>query len=256
MAGKGVDAIPVRAPREWDAAWFERFVREVLALADVRNAVEGAGISITSNPNDPATLSAAADVQTLLDATLVTVTASELDNARVLDGETDVIEIDDQGETVVVKLRPRGIGLGKLADIPGLAVVGSPLPGNGPALAIQSSNDDTVVRRVDGRLSWGQLTAGMFADDTVPDAALSENVALYDGDVAGFTAGTFADERIAESNVTQHEAALSIGFDQLEGVPQIPGGLSEFADDAAAETGGIAVNGLYRTGSVVKIRVA
>lgn len=33
-------------------------------------------------------------------------------------------------------------------------------------------------------------------------------------------------------------------------------GLSNFADDAAAAVGGVPVNGLYRTGSVVKIRVS
>lgn len=33
-------------------------------------------------------------------------------------------------------------------------------------------------------------------------------------------------------------------------------GLSEYADDTAAATGGVPVDGLYRTGSVLKIRVA
>lgn len=32
--------------------------------------------------------------------------------------------------------------------------------------------------------------------------------------------------------------------------------LSDFADDAAAQAGGIAVGGLYRTASAVKVRVA
>lgn len=32
--------------------------------------------------------------------------------------------------------------------------------------------------------------------------------------------------------------------------------LSDFADDAAAAAGGIAINGLYRTASAVKVRVA
>ena len=31
--------------------------------------------------------------------------------------------------------------------------------------------------------------------------------------------------------------------------------LQEFADDSAAEAGGVPVGGLYRTGSVVKVRV-
>ncbi|HEU4611533.1 MAG TPA: hypothetical protein VFS15_05630, partial [Kofleriaceae bacterium] len=57
MSGNGLDAIPIRAPREWDPAWFERFVREVLAKADVRNAVAGSGVSIEGNSSDVATIS-------------------------------------------------------------------------------------------------------------------------------------------------------------------------------------------------------
>src|SRR5690606_28317634 len=41
------------------------------------------------------------------------------------------------------------------------------------------------------------------------------------GDVGQFTSGTFDDARIAESNVTQHQAALSIGWSQLTDVPPI-----------------------------------
>jgi len=37
-------------------------------------------------------------------------------------------------------------------------------------------------------------------------------------DASAITTGTFDDDRIAESNVTQHEAALSIGWDQLTSV--------------------------------------
>ena len=33
-------------------------------------------------------------------------------------------------------------------------------------------------------------------------------------------------------------------------------GLPAYADDAAAAAGGVAINGLYRTGSVIKIRVS
>lgn len=35
----------------------------------------------------------------------------------------------------------------------------------------------------------------------------------------------------------------------------IVGGLQDFADDTAAEAGGVPINGLYRNGSVVMIRV-
>lgn len=35
----------------------------------------------------------------------------------------------------------------------------------------------------------------------------------------------------------------------------LPSGLSDYADDAAASAGGVPIKGLYRTGSIVKIRV-
>jgi len=34
------------------------------------------------------------------------------------------------------------------------------------------------------------------------------------------------------------------------------GALQDFADDTAADAGGVPVGGLYRTGSVIKVRVA
>lgn len=41
----------------------------------------------------------------------------------------------------------------------------------------------------------------------------------------------------------------------VSGNPGFPG-LSNYADDAAAATGGVPVGGLYRTASAVKVRVA
>ena len=47
---------PLRIPDQWSAAWFRQFVIEVLAKADVRNAV-GDGATITSTGNSVATIS-------------------------------------------------------------------------------------------------------------------------------------------------------------------------------------------------------
>lgn len=261
----GLQNIPLRVPEEWSAAWFERFVRETLSLADVRNAIEGTGISISGTSDENATISASEDVEALTQATLLTLTPSALTNAfRVV--PQDGILLSPASPDVLLELADNGIPAVKLQAIPlakfgpitELSVLGAPVAAGGvnAVEAIASSSNDTLLRRAADVLEWGQLTAGMFPAAVIPDAALSANVALYDADVASFTTGQFADARISESSVTQHEAALAIGFDQLTGVPQIPGGLQEFADDAAATTGGIAVNGLYRTGSVVKIRVS
>jgi hypothetical protein len=46
-------------PKDWDPAWFRSFVNNLLKGADVRNAIAGAGITITGNISSPyATISA------------------------------------------------------------------------------------------------------------------------------------------------------------------------------------------------------
>lgn len=59
----GVEKYPIRVPPEWERAlpgftvWFQRFVRDVLSKADIRNAI-GDGVTITGSPVTVATLSA------------------------------------------------------------------------------------------------------------------------------------------------------------------------------------------------------
>lgn len=51
-------------------------------------------------------------------------------------------------------------------------------------------------------------------------------------------------------------AMIDVVYDEGDETTNIKMTLLEFADDAAAATGGVPVTGLYRTGSVVKIRVS
>lgn len=51
----GIQSTPLRIPDVWDASWFRTFVAEVMAKADVRNAI-GQGVTITSDGNSVATL--------------------------------------------------------------------------------------------------------------------------------------------------------------------------------------------------------
>lgn len=46
---------PLRIPEVWDAAWWRTYTAEVLAKADVRNAI-GEGVTITSDGNSFATI--------------------------------------------------------------------------------------------------------------------------------------------------------------------------------------------------------
>lgn len=57
----GIQNLPLRVPREWSASWFEKFVIEVLAPMDVRNA-QGSGVTVSSDGNSVATLDATVEL--------------------------------------------------------------------------------------------------------------------------------------------------------------------------------------------------
>ena len=56
----GIQKTPLRIPDQWSASWFRVFVSEVMAKADVRNAI-GYGVTISSDGNSVATISADAE---------------------------------------------------------------------------------------------------------------------------------------------------------------------------------------------------
>lgn len=58
----GLERIPIQAPAEWDPDWFSRFVREVLAPADARNALGAGGITIGRGAGGVATITGAGQV--------------------------------------------------------------------------------------------------------------------------------------------------------------------------------------------------
>lgn len=67
-----------------------------------------------------------------------------------------------------------------IAQITGQAVLGVATAGAGDLAAISAGTDDRILRQTSGSLNFGQLTAGMFPNTIVPDAALSTNVPLKD----------------------------------------------------------------------------
>jgi len=73
----------------------------------------------------------------------------------------------------------------------------------------------TVTIGGGGTTTWGDVV-GTLADQTDLQAALdAKAVSGHVHSTNNITSGTFIDARIAQSNITQHEAALSIGIDQL-----------------------------------------
>lgn len=60
----GIQRVAMRVPEQWNADWFRKFIVEVLAKSDVRNAV-GLGVQVTSAGNSVATLSVDAGLAAL-----------------------------------------------------------------------------------------------------------------------------------------------------------------------------------------------
>lgn len=145
MAGQGLQLIPFRIPEKWDAAWYGRHLKEVLALADTRNAIEGSGIVITGQPGEAATISTSEDLQNLLLQSFVVASPSGFLNfERVLAGETGVIDIDDGGanSTITVSIEDHGINLGKLVELSGAGILGNPVDAVGE---IQNINPEQAL---------------------------------------------------------------------------------------------------------------
>lgn len=149
MAGQGIQFLPLsRIPAKWDPTWFALFCREVLALADTRNATEGSGITITGQPGEVATISASDDLQNLLLQSFVVAQPSGfLQFERTLAGEDGVIQILDGGpnSNITAALVDYGITLGKLRKLSGLAILGNPVDGIGEIQAIQPEADKSVL---------------------------------------------------------------------------------------------------------------
>lgn len=168
MPGQGLQNIPLRIPERWDAAWFASFVRDVLALADARNVIEGPGIEITGNSDVAATFSTSDDLQQLKDQNYIVAEPSAfLANERILAGQNGVVSIDDDGAggDITVGIETHGIGAIQLRQSVATAVMGNPtnVPANLDDIA--AASNDTVLRRVSDALDFGQLTVGMAPND-------------------------------------------------------------------------------------------
>lgn len=161
MAGQGLDRIPLRIPERWDPGWFETFVRDVLSLADVRNATEGAGISIEGTSDGPATLAASADVLALLTAPFVTATPQPLlTQSRTLEAGVGV-SLDDDGAGGTITINVSGVEWLSILDVP---IYVSSVSGDSPAWDFQVDGDVvgyTGIAAANDGIATGSLTGDL-----------------------------------------------------------------------------------------------
>lgn len=164
----GLQNIPAwRIPSKWDAAWFQDFIQQVLRFSDVRNSIEGAGIQITGESSEPATISATENLLQLLEQNYILATTSLfLPNERVLDGQSGTILITDKGpgSTIVVGIVPNGIGPAQFRQSTALSVVGRPQANSGNVNDIVSNADGDILRQSGTTLSFGSIFAASVSD--------------------------------------------------------------------------------------------
>lgn len=165
---EGLQKIPAyRIPEKWDASWFSQFIREVLAFADTRNAIAGPGVTISGNPDEPATITAEADVLQLLEQNYVLATPSLfLPNERILDGQTGKVKILDlgPGNQIIVAIVENGIGAEQIRQSTGNSVVGRSDATDGNIVDIVALNEGDVLRLAGGILDFGGISAASIAD--------------------------------------------------------------------------------------------
>ncbi len=157
MPGTGIQNVPLRFPREapqWFVEWMRAFVRDVLVPLDVRNSIEGLGISVTGTPDQPATISASEDLGQLFDAGFAMAEADPLlPNARTLvAGDGLFVSDSGAGGNLTISVPDNGLQLVKLQQISPLSVLGNDQSSSADVRRIASYDDDTLLRIVGGAL--------------------------------------------------------------------------------------------------------
>lgn len=140
--------------------------------------------------------------------------------------------------------------------------------GNNTVVSLYS--DGTTLRRYTEGATASGVAGALLAANNLSDLASAATARTnLGGTTVGKAVFTAASEAAAQTaigatvtgasvltaaNAAAGRTALAAAANTLAGVASVS--LSDYADDAAAAVGGIAVGSLYRTGSIIKVRVA
>lgn len=213
MPAQGLQFIQLRIPPRWDPVWFEQFVRDVLSKADVRNAIEGPGVTIEGTSAERPIITATADLLDLLEQNFILATSSSfLARERVLDGEDDVVTATDEGPggRFIIGIKTNGIGPSKFRRSVALSVVGRRQDTDGNVNDIAAADDNTFLVRRGNVLTFdGLADADIPADiarDTEVVAAASAAQAAAEATAAAALAAHVADPDPHPDYLTEAEA--------------------------------------------------
>lgn len=222
MPGQGIQYLPLsRIPEKWDPKWFAQFCREVLALADTRNAIEGSGITITGQPGEPATVSTSADLTNLLLQTFVLATPSGFLNfERVLAGAGGLSIVDGGANgNITVTVNDYALTLGKLIQLSTMGVLGNPTDVTGAVQNIQANGDKSVLH-VNGVLMEFTTIDSTYVSDFAEAAQDAVGGILTDSTSIDFTYNDGANT-ITATVITANPTAL-IGLAAVNGTAATP----------------------------------
>lgn len=166
---KGLDGIPTATIPDDPAAfiaWFKSVgIKRWLANADVRNAVQGPGVSITGNLSTPATIDVSTAVSALFKQPYVLVgnpvAPAVMTDYRSIAGEGGVVSITDGGAegTVTVGIDTNGIGNTQLRQGAAASVIGNATATLANVADIAASTDGQLLQRTSGTLAFSSAIA-------------------------------------------------------------------------------------------------
>jgi hypothetical protein len=129
-------------------------------------------------------------------------------NDRVLARTSDSVAF----QQLTVGMAPDAVWtFAKLQNADAVSVLGRSANSSGVMDEIAAGANDRILRRVSNALDFGQLTAGMFPNTVVPDAALSTNVPLLNG-TQSFTALNTFTKSYATAGAALKFSSTSPGF--------------------------------------------
>jgi len=82
-------------------------------------------------------------------------------------------------------------------------------------VTIDAKGRVTSLSDQDIAIAASQVTSGTFADARISETSVTQHQGSIDIDASQVTSGTFSNARVAQSNITQHQAALTILESQI-----------------------------------------
>lgn len=213
MAAKGIQYVPQRYPVDappWFKEWMSGFIRDVLSKMDARNII-GNGISVTGETDEPATLSADADLAALSAATFVVMALTgDLANERKLTTTTQIVVNDGgAGGDVTLTLALRAVNPNNMADFPALSALVRRNNTDGSPNPVAAALDGEVLRRGSDLVEFGavDLASPNAVTGVLPDANIAGTIARDSDVTTEIAAAITAHEALSDPHPTYTTAA-------------------------------------------------